>query len=58
MNKQHPILLFVLLALLAAAPFSNAQAQQRSEERLEQLLKRFPGAAFRLLNVAGLPQLP
>ena len=24
MNKQHPILLFVILALLATAPFSNA----------------------------------
>jgi len=44
MNKQHPILLFVVLALLAAAPFSNAQAQQPSEEQLAQMLKRFPGA--------------
>jgi predicted peptidase len=44
MNKQHPILLFVILALLAAAPFSNAQAQQLSESRLAQLLKRFPAA--------------
>ena len=44
MNKQHPILLFVILALLAAAPFSNAQAQQLSKSRLAQLLKRFPEA--------------
>jgi hypothetical protein len=44
MNKQHSILLFVILALLAAAPLSHAQTQQGSEERLEQLLKRFPGA--------------
>ena len=44
MNKQHPILLFVILALLATAPFSNAQAQQPSEERLAQILKRFPQA--------------
>ena len=44
MNNQRPILLFVILALVVAAPFSNAQGQQRSEERLEQLLKRFPGA--------------
>jgi Ca2+-binding EF-hand superfamily protein len=43
MNKQHPILLFVILAL-AAAPFSNAQAPRLSEERLAQLLKRFPRA--------------
>ena len=42
MNKQHPILLFVILALLATAPFSNAQAQQPSEEQLAQTLKRFP----------------
>ena len=44
MNKQRPILLFVILALLAVAPFSNAQAQQLSESRLAQLLKRFPAA--------------
>ncbi len=44
MNKQRPILLFVILALAAAAPFSNAQAPRLSEERLAQLLKRFPGA--------------
>jgi hypothetical protein len=40
-----PILLFfVVLALLATAPFSNAQAQQPSEEQLAQALKRFPEA--------------
>ena len=44
MNKQHPILLFVILALLATAPFSNAQSQQPSEEQLAQILKRFPEA--------------
>ncbi len=44
MNKQQPILLFVILALLATAPFSNAQAQQPSEEQLAQILKRFPQA--------------
>jgi|GEM_PF-475149 len=44
MNKQHPILLFVILALLATAPFSNAQAQQPSEEQLARILKRFPKA--------------
>lgn len=44
MKKQHPILLFVTLALLAAVPFSNAQEQQLSAERLQQLLKRLPGA--------------
>ena len=45
MNKQHPILLFVILALLATVPFSNAQAQQPSEEQLAKILKRFPKAA-------------
>ena len=44
MNKQHPILLFVILALLAAAPFANAQAQQPSKKQLAQILKRFPQA--------------
>ena len=44
MSKQHPILLFAILALAAAAPFSNAQAQQPSESRLAQILKRFPQA--------------
>jgi hypothetical protein len=43
MNKQHPILLFVILAL-AAAPFSNAQAQQPTERQLAQILERFPQA--------------
>ena len=44
MNKQHPILLFVILALLATAPFTNAQAQQPTEKQLAQILKRFPQA--------------
>ena len=43
-NKQHPILFFVILALLAMAPFSNAQTPQPSEEQLAQSLKRFPEA--------------
>jgi len=36
--------LFVILALLATAPFSNAQAQQPTEKQLAQILKRFPQA--------------
>ncbi len=44
MNKQRLILLVAILALVAAAPFSNAQAPRLSEERLAQLLKRSPGA--------------
>ena len=44
MDKQRPILVFVILALLATAPFSNAQAQQPSEEQLARILKRFPEA--------------
>ena len=44
MNKQHPILLFVILTLLATAPFSSAQAQQPTEEQLARILKRFPEA--------------
>jgi hypothetical protein len=45
MKKPHPIPLFVTLALLAVAtPFATAQAQQLSESRLAQLLKRFPEA--------------
>ena len=44
MNKQHLILLLAILALATTAPFSNAQAQQLSESRLAQLLKRFPAA--------------
>ncbi|MEC7906757.1 MAG: hypothetical protein VYC82_05995 [Verrucomicrobiota bacterium] len=44
MNKQYPILLIAILALLATTSFSNAQAQQRSEEQLTQILKRFPEA--------------
>ena len=45
MKNGHPIPLFVTLALLAVAtPFATAQAQQLSESRLAQLLKRFPEA--------------
>ena len=43
-SKQHTILLFVILALMAVAPFSNAQQRQLSEEQLSKLLKRFPDA--------------
>jgi len=38
------LLLFVILVLLATAVFSNAQAQQLSEEQLAQMLKRFAKA--------------
>ncbi len=44
MNKLHPILLIVILALHATEPIANAQAQQPSEEQLAQALKRFPQA--------------
>ena len=44
MNKQLPLLLFVILALLATAPFSHAQVQQPTEEQLARILKRFPEA--------------
>ncbi len=44
MNKQRPILLLVILALVATAPFSNAQAQQFSEEELSRFLRQHPGA--------------
>ena len=44
LNNTPIILLFVILALLVTAPFSNTQAQQRSEEQLAQILKRFPEA--------------
>ena len=44
MKNHHPILLLVTLALATTAPFSTAQAQQLSESRLAQLLKRFPEA--------------
>ncbi len=44
MNKQRLILLLAILALATTAPFSNSQAQQLSESRLAQLLKRFPAA--------------
>ena len=44
MNNHRPILLLAILALAAAAPFSNAQAPQLSESRLAQILKRFPAA--------------
>ena len=44
MNKQRLILLLAILALATTAPFLDAQAQQLSESRLAQLLKRFPEA--------------
>jgi hypothetical protein len=44
MNNHHPVLLLAILALATTAPFSNAQAQQLSESRLAQILKRFPQA--------------
>jgi hypothetical protein len=44
MNNHRPILLLAILALATTAPFSNAEAQQLSESRLAQLLKRFPKA--------------
>ena len=44
MNQQRLILLLAILALATTAPFSNAQAQQLSESRLAQVLKRFPAA--------------
>lgn len=44
MNKQRLILLLAILVSATIAPFSNAQAQQLSEQRLAQLLKRFPAA--------------
>jgi hypothetical protein len=44
MNKQHSIHLFVILALLATAPFTNAQSRQPSEEQLAKALKRYPEA--------------
>ncbi len=44
MNKQHPIRLFAIVALAVAAPFSTSHAQELSESRLAQLLKRFPEA--------------
>ena len=44
MNKQHPILFFLIHALLATVPFTNAQAQQPTEKQLGQILKRFPQA--------------
>lgn len=43
-NNSRSILLFAILALALTAPFSIAQAQQLSESRLAQLLKRFPKA--------------
>ena len=44
MKNHYPIPLFAILALALTAPFSNAQAQQPSEEQLVQMLKRFPEA--------------
>jgi hypothetical protein len=44
MKKIRLIPMFAILALAVTAPFSIAQAQQLSESRLAQLLKRFPEA--------------
>jgi len=44
MKNHHPVPLFAILALALTASFSNAQDQQRSEEQLAQILKRFPEA--------------
>ena len=44
MNRRHPILLIVILALLAMTPFSKAQEQQPTEEQRARILKRFPEA--------------
>jgi hypothetical protein len=43
-NKNHLIPLFTSLALALTAPFVNVQAQELSESRLAQLLKRCPEA--------------
>ena len=42
--KTPILMLFVILALLSTAPFTNVQSQQFSEEKLAQSLKRFPEA--------------
>ena len=42
MDNHRSILLLAILVLATTAPFSSAQAQQLSESRLAQLLKRFP----------------
>ena len=44
MNKQQPILRFVILTLLVPSLFTNALAQQPSKEQLARILKRFPEA--------------
>ena len=42
--KTPILMLLVILVLLSAAPFTNAQSQQFFEEKLAQSLKRFPKA--------------
>ena len=43
--KTNPLIpLFASLAIMAIASIGNAQAQQRSEARMAQMLKRFPEA--------------
>ena len=42
MNNNFPNLLFVILSLLATAPFSHAEVQQPTKEQLARILKRFP----------------
>ena len=44
MNKNSLIPFLAILAIVVIAPFSIGQAQQLSESRLAQLLKRFPEA--------------
>jgi len=44
MNRIRIMASLVILALLATASFSSAQAQQPSEEQLAKMLKRFPEA--------------
>ena len=44
MNKNALIPFLAILAIVVIAPFSIGQAQQLSESRLAQLLKRFPEA--------------
>ncbi|MCP4786228.1 MAG: hypothetical protein GY903_20370 [Fuerstiella sp.] len=43
-NRIRIMASLVILALLATASFSSAQAQQPSEEQLARILKRFPEA--------------
>ena len=42
MNNKLAHLFFVIITLLATAPFSHAQKQQPTDEQLARILKRFP----------------